>query len=72
MRATVESHESATVYVSSFTALIGTTMADYTDSLQALLLALQACIGIQTRLVLGPLSPRLVETVKMFCLLSHG
>lgn len=46
MRATVESRHSVTVYVS---------MADDMDSLQVSLLALNAYIGIQTCLVLGPL-----------------
>lgn len=32
MKANLESHESATVSVSNFTALVGTTMADYTNS----------------------------------------
>lgn len=48
MKANLESHESATLSVSNFTALVGTTMVDYTDNLQVLLLALPAYIGIQT------------------------
>ena len=48
MRATIEIHHAVTVYSSKFPALLGTTMVDYTDALQASRLALQAYTGIQT------------------------
>ena len=54
-RATVVSHSSVTVYVSNFPALSGSTMPAHFNSLQVLLLALLAYIGIQTWPVLGPL-----------------
>lgn len=46
-RATVVSHSSITVYVSNFPALPGSTMPAHFNSLQVLLLALLAYIGIQ-------------------------
>lgn len=78
MRATVESHHSVAVYISSFPALLWMTMElgnkyDYIDSLRELLLALHAYFGIHTWLILWPLWLWLVKKKKdWICSLFSG